>query len=96
MAHYSGRNKEYIEYTIRHAMAVARLGMVVRFFPKILKGLYLKSFISDIRLATRLLFPDANRGENIIYKHLAPIIEERRRLQVKGEPKKVIKSPNLD
>src|SRR5438046_7490722 len=42
-----GRNKEYLESTIRHAIASAKVGMIIRWFPKILKG-----------IAVRLLLPD--------------------------------------
>ena len=75
---YIGRNKEYLEYTIRHAIASAKVGMVIRWFPKILKG-----------IASRLIVPDIYRGEKITYKHLAPVIEERRKLQAEGGPKSV-------
>ena len=77
-----GRNKEYVEYTIRHAIAAAKVGMIVRWFPKILKG-----------IAARILLPDLYQGETIIYKHLEPIIKERRKLQAEGGTKNVPSSP---
>ena len=52
--------------------------MMIRWFPRILK-----------RVAARLLLPDIYRGEKVIYKHLAPVIEERRKLQAEGGTKNV-------
>lgn len=39
------------------------------------------------RIAANLVFPDVWRGEKIIFKHLAPVIEERRKIQAEGGPK---------
>jgi len=44
---YLDRNKEYLEYIIRHAVASATVEMVIGWFPKMLKG-----------IAARLILPD--------------------------------------
>lgn len=84
-----GRNKEYLHYVVHHATNVTKAATILHFLPEFLKP-SVPSYLADSSIIN-LFFRDLRRGQKVAHKHLAPIIEERRRLEgTKGYEKPVL------
>jgi hypothetical protein len=75
----TGRNNDYLDHAVRHAVDVAKAALTLRLLPEFLKP-YSSRYSLHLSLA-KLFFRDLRRGSQNAYKHLAPIIEERKKMQ---------------